>query len=105
MGLGLSPTRRLEKVKCSQNPMYLCITLKLEKESLVITWACAKFDYYLVGHEFQTETDQSPMVKLLGVKGLGSLSLRASSSVDALSTVKTSAFDSLLKQMLTAKDA
>ena len=46
---------------------------QIEKESLAITWVC---DYYLVGRKFQIETDHSPLVKLLGVKDLGSLLLR-----------------------------
>jgi len=49
---------------------------QIEKESLAITWACEKFDYYLVGRKFQVETDHSPLVKLLGVKDLGSQPLR-----------------------------
>jgi len=43
------------------------------------------------------------MVRLLGVKGRGSLPFRASSSVDVSSTIETSAFGNLLKQMLPAK--
>ena len=49
---------------------------QIEKESLSMTWACEKFDYCLVGRKFQVETDHSPLVKLLGVKDLGSLPLR-----------------------------
>ena len=48
---------------------------QIKKESLAITWACEKFDYYLVGRKFQIETDHSPLVKLLGVKDLGRLPL------------------------------
>lgn len=49
---------------------------QIEKESLAITWACEKFDYFLVGTQFQVETDHKPLVKLLGRSDLANLPLR-----------------------------
>ena len=48
----------------------------IEKESLAITWACEKFDFYLVGTDFEIETDHKPLVPLLGEKDLSNLPLR-----------------------------
>ena len=48
----------------------------IELESLAVTWACEKFDFYLVGRKFEIETDHKPLVSLLGNKDLSQLPLR-----------------------------
>jgi transposase InsO family protein len=53
-----------------------CRYAMIEKESLAITWACEKFDYYLVGRTFEIETDHRPLVTLLGEKDFSKLPLR-----------------------------
>ena len=43
---------------------------QIEKEALSITWACDRFQDYLVGKNFLIETDHKPLVPLLGAKDL-----------------------------------
>ena len=46
---------------------------QIEKEALAVTWACDKFSTYLLGKKFATETDDKPLVPLLGSKHLDNL--------------------------------
>ena len=41
-----------------------------EKEALAATWACERFNDYLVGMSFQIQTDHKPLVTLLGSNDL-----------------------------------
>ena len=49
---------------------------QIEKEALVITWACERFSDYLEGMTFHVHTDHKPLVPLLGSKNLDELPLR-----------------------------
>lgn len=49
---------------------------QLEKEALALTWACERFNDFILGLHFELETDHKPLVSLLGGQSLDSLSPR-----------------------------
>ena len=45
---------------------------QIEKEALAVTWACERFQGYLLGKKFKAEMDHKPLVLLLSTKPLDS---------------------------------
>ncbi|KAK7878780.1 hypothetical protein WMY93_030940 [Mugilogobius chulae] len=46
---------------------------QLEKEALALTWACERFNDFILGLHFELETDHKPLVSLLGGQALDAL--------------------------------
>jgi hypothetical protein len=40
---------------------------QVEKEALAATWACERFNDYILGKDIILETDHKPLVSLLGI--------------------------------------
>ena len=49
---------------------------QIEKEALVVTWACEWFQNYLIGTHFRVKTDHKPLVPFLSSKALDAVPVR-----------------------------
>ncbi|XP_037501558.1 uncharacterized protein K02A2.6-like [Rhipicephalus sanguineus] len=49
---------------------------QIEKEAYAITWACERFEKFLVGTKFHVQTDHRPLISLLGDRELDGIPAR-----------------------------
>ena len=82
---GLGAVLRQKQKDCSLRPVaYISQALsaaeqnyaQIEKEALAATWACERFQQYLLGMHFKLETDHKPLVPLLSTKSLDEMPIR-----------------------------
>lgn len=45
----------------------------IKKKALALTWACERFQSYLIGMDFLIQTDHKPLISLLGSRALDDL--------------------------------
>ena len=67
----LRPTAYISRAMTETETRYA----QIEKEALAVTWACERFQDYLIGMQFQIETDHKPLVPLFTHKSLDQLPL------------------------------
>ena len=58
---------------CGQRPETQQRYAQIEKEALAVTWACEKFNDYILGRDFHIQTDHKPLIPLLSSKQLDRL--------------------------------
>ena len=75
---------------------------QVEKEALASTWACERFQDYIIGVDFLLETDHKPLVALLGNKDLDQLPPRIQRMSMRLMRFKFSVAHVPGKQLITA---
>ena len=46
---------------------------QIEKEALAFTWACDRFEHFILGKPFTIQTDHKPLIPLLGSRALDDL--------------------------------
>ena len=68
----LRPVAYISRVMSETEKKYA----QIEKEALAVTWACERFQDYLLGLRFHMETDHKPLVPLLSTKPLDQLPIR-----------------------------
>lgn len=49
---------------------------QIEKEAYAVTWACERFEKFLIGTKFHVQTDHKPLIALLGDRELNTIPAR-----------------------------